>query len=174
MEIWTVNHREIKRRRIGCNCIQSVSTRQEYNTVQTCYNKADFPQYTQNIDGILRKGPYRPCVSMAGRALWQDTIDIWDLSNSSPFSVRHGVCFVVSESDLGFAFVIETLNEVTKYTSYIICSADIWGVFSKNILHTSITETIYALWVSHSIFKFYAYALLVIAFYTISSEHYLG
>ena len=28
------------------------------------------------IEGILRKGPYLPCVSMVGRAFWQDTIVI--------------------------------------------------------------------------------------------------
>ena len=31
------------------------------------------------VDGILPKGPYLPCVSMAGRALWQDTIEVWRL-----------------------------------------------------------------------------------------------
>ena len=30
-----------------------------------------------HIEGILPKGPYLPCVSMAGRAFWQDTLDIW-------------------------------------------------------------------------------------------------
>ena len=28
------------------------------------------------IEGILPKGPYLPCVSMAGRAFWQDTLDM--------------------------------------------------------------------------------------------------
>ena len=68
MEIWAVNHRHVKRRRIECNCIQFVSTRQEYNTVLTCYNKVDFPKNT-HMEGILPNGPYLPCVSMGGRAL---------------------------------------------------------------------------------------------------------
>ena len=28
------------------------------------------------IEGVLPKGPYLPCASMAGRALWQDTLDM--------------------------------------------------------------------------------------------------
>ena len=28
------------------------------------------------FEGILPKGPYLPCVSMAGRAFWQDIIDV--------------------------------------------------------------------------------------------------
>ena len=28
------------------------------------------------IEGILPKGPYLPCVSMAGRTFWQDTLDM--------------------------------------------------------------------------------------------------
>ena len=34
------------------------------------------------IEGILPKGPYLPCVSMAGRPLWQDTIDMCEGPNS--------------------------------------------------------------------------------------------
>ena len=30
-----------------------------------------------HIEGILPKGPYLSCISMAGRALLQDTLDIW-------------------------------------------------------------------------------------------------
>ena len=30
----------------------------------------------RHIEDILPKGPYLPCVSMAGGALWQDAIDI--------------------------------------------------------------------------------------------------
>ena len=34
-------------------------------------------EYILYIDGILQKGPYLPCVSMAGRGpFWQDTIDM--------------------------------------------------------------------------------------------------
>ena len=28
------------------------------------------------IDGILPKGPYPPCLRMADRAFWQDTLDM--------------------------------------------------------------------------------------------------
>ena len=34
-------------------------------------------QIIVQIEGILPKGPYLPCVSMAGRALWQDNLEIW-------------------------------------------------------------------------------------------------
>ena len=37
---------------------------------------------TEQIEGILPKGPYLPCVSMAGRALWQDTLEIRAMLNS--------------------------------------------------------------------------------------------
>ena len=34
------------------------------------------PTLVPHIEGILPKGPYLPCVSMAGRPFWQDTFDI--------------------------------------------------------------------------------------------------
>ena len=32
----------------------------------------------KHIEGILPKGPYPPCLRMAYRAFWQDTLDIFD------------------------------------------------------------------------------------------------
>ena len=35
------------------------------------------------IDGILPKGPYPPCLRMADRAFWLDTLDIYRIQNVS-------------------------------------------------------------------------------------------
>ena len=65
-------------------CIQfkvSVPNIRDPNMVNTLFADVTGPQpwcYCRgtHIVGILLKGPYLPCVSMAGRALWQDTIDV--------------------------------------------------------------------------------------------------
>ena len=42
------------------------------------------------IDGILPKGPYPPCLRMTDRALWQDTLEIQDA-----LAISKWVCFVL-------------------------------------------------------------------------------
>ena len=39
----------------------------------TFHNYVLFPQF----DGILPKGPYPPCLRMADRPFWQDTLELW-------------------------------------------------------------------------------------------------
>ena len=54
--------------------------RVEFRSADYVYIHGLIDDMGQNVDidieGILPKGPFPPCVSMAGRALWQDTLDM--------------------------------------------------------------------------------------------------
>ena len=74
------------------------------------------------FDGILPKGPYLPCVSMAGRAL---------------LAGYHRVITAVTQAE----YKLE--SESTKYIPYHALMGKLWGVFcgdfGENLLHNNST-----------------------------------
>ena len=132
----------------GCEISQNVVVR-SVNVVGRKYTLCSYIFTVTYFEGILPKGPYLPCVSMAGWALWQDTLDLRCVKFCNCQAV------ILDTHNIFYQFV--TCHSLYHINS--VCTAD--AIIKNELCHVIKLTT----WTVHELNPIYVYVLQYIYIY---------
>ena len=78
-----------------------------------------------DIEGTLPKGPYPPCLRMADRPFWQDTLDIWLAQLQWRTLTVHGYNYPVSNHSGTRQKSIQIIVQIRIYHGRLYCTKKI-------------------------------------------------
>ena len=78
-----------------------------------------------DIEGILPKGPYMPCLRMADRPFWQDTLDIWLAQSQWRTLTVHGYNYPVSNHSGTRQKSNQIIVQIRRYHCRLYCTKKI-------------------------------------------------